>query len=105
MRDEDQRNRNREGEVEQQEESERENSGRYWENMRLEESKDMTEAIYKRIVTFSPYNIFEPPKCSATKTLIKEMTHLVRQFTRNTPQSISIEDFSHTSPPHLSEDT
>ena len=41
----------------------------------------MIDNIYKKIVAFSPNNIFEMPRGNATKKMIREMTFLIREFT------------------------
>ena len=57
---------------------------RFWQRWNEQEAKDWVEEAYKRVVTFSPGNIFEPPKCNATKLLIEESTFLIRAFTTKT---------------------
>ena len=48
------------------------------------ETKVLTDTIYEKIVAFSPYTIFEIPKCNAAKGLIKEMIYLIRLYTNET---------------------
>ena len=49
----------------------------------------MTDNIYKKIVAFSPNNIFEIPSGNATKKMIREMTFLIREYTRESHLSTS----------------
>ena len=69
-----------EGEMEQPAEERRQET-RYWQNRTPEEVKEMTDNFYKKIVAFSPNNIFEIPRGNATKKMIREMTFLIREFT------------------------
>ena len=57
---------------------------RYWQGKPLEDVKAVTDTIYEKIVAFSPNNIFEIPRGNATKRLIKEMTFLISEYTRET---------------------
>ena len=62
---------------------------RYWEGETPEAVKEVTDNIYKKIVAFSPNNIFEIPSGNATKKMIREMTFLIREYTRESHLSTS----------------
>ena len=55
---------------------------RFWEDKTAEEVEEVTENIYKKIVAFSPNNIFEMPSGNAAKKRIREMAFLIREYTR-----------------------
>lgn len=40
---------------------------------------------YQEIIGWSSNNLFEPPKCAATTTLVKEMATLINAYTQDTP--------------------
>ena len=52
----------------------------------LGEAKDKVEAIYNEAM-FWKENLFEPPKCHATKELIKLMVDLINDYVANAPHS------------------
>ena len=52
----------------------------------LDEAKDKVEAIYNEAI-FWKQNLFEPPKCHATKDLIKLMVDLINGYVANAPHS------------------
>ena len=52
----------------------------------LDEAKDKVEAIYNEAM-FWKQNLFEPPKCHATKELIKLMVDLINDYVANAPHS------------------
>ena len=52
----------------------------------LDEAKDKVEAIYNEAM-FWKQNLFEPPKCHATKELIKLMVDLINDYVAIAPHS------------------
>ena len=52
----------------------------------LDEAKDKVEAMYNEAM-FWKQNLFEPPKCHATKELIKLMVDLINDYVANAPHS------------------
>ena len=52
----------------------------------LDEAKDKVEAIYNEAMIWKP-NLFELPKCNATKDLIKLMVDLINDYVANAPHS------------------
>ena len=52
----------------------------------LDEAKDKVETIYNEAM-FWKQNLFEPPKCHATKDLIKLMVDLINDYVANAPHS------------------
>ena len=52
----------------------------------LDEPKDKVEVIYNEAM-FWKQNLFEPPKCQATKDLIKLMVDLINDYVANAPHS------------------
>lgn len=57
---------------------------RFWQRWTHEEAENWIHDAYNQIATFSPNNIFEPPRCNATKALIEEKTFLIRAYTNST---------------------
>lgn len=53
---------------------------RYWQATTIDEAIRLTDTMYNKIVTFSPSNIFEIPKCNAAKEFIKEINFLLREY-------------------------
>ena len=62
---------------------------RYWEGKTPEEVKVVTDNIYKKIVAFTPNNIFEMPSGNATKRMMREITFLAREYARESHLSES----------------
>ena len=58
---------------------------RFWERWPLDEAQEWTNNTYKEVVAFSPANLFVPPNCNATKSIIEEMTRLLREYTNSSP--------------------
>ena len=52
----------------------------------LDEAKDKVQAIYNEAMFWKPY-LFEPPKCHATKDLIKLMVDLINDYVANAQHS------------------
>lgn len=57
---------------------------RFWQRWTLEETEEWVRDAYNHVVTFSPNNVFEAPRCNATKTLIEEKTYLIRAYNNST---------------------
>ena len=79
-RDGSQRGRHRDGD-----EEENGQTRKYWEDTTPEQVKSLIDSIYERIVTFSPYSLFEVTRGNATKKMIREITFLLRQYTGESP--------------------
>ena len=56
-------------------------SARFWQSWNVEAALEWVNSAYTQIVSFSQGNLFDPPKCGATKTLVEEMTLLIRAYT------------------------
>ena len=57
---------------------------RFWQSLPSEEAKQKIEHMYKKVIGFSPNNLFEIPTCNATKDLIREITYLINEYTAGT---------------------
>ena len=62
-----------------------EQESKFWQKWEPQVAESWLENAYRRIISFTPGNIFTPPKCNATKSLIEEMTLLVREYTNSSP--------------------
>ena len=51
-----------------------------WKGLEGEEAERWVEDTYKEVVTWSSANMFDPPMCTATKDLIREMTSLINNY-------------------------
>ena len=56
-----------------------------WKDLTNEEATDWVDKTYLEIVGWSVNNLFEPPKCTATTKIIKEMVFLINSYNQNTP--------------------
>ena len=57
---------------------------RFWQSSSIEEAKEIIQGLYRKVIGFSPNNLFEIPTCNASKDLIKEITHLMNEYTSGT---------------------
>ena len=56
-----------------------------WMGLSREDTKVWVDTAYLEVVGWSTRNLFEPPKCGATRNMIKEMTKLINNYIYNTP--------------------
>ena len=57
---------------------------RFWQSVPIEEAKRSIEDMYKKVIRFSPNNLFEILISNATKDLIREITYLINEYIAST---------------------